>query len=554
MSSVLTPAPPVQPTRSAPLVRLLAYTQRLGLEPYLDRRKRGLSTLVLSLVWLILAWQGSGRPHHLRQLADPCSPPCSACPLAHAPDLASQPDLLLSARHPRRRGSRLPAELPPALGAHLGRARLAPGALLGPRPAGAAAQGLVGPARSRAARLSAVSGHRYRDWPGRHLSAAARRRAGPSLYRRPGAARARTCSAAAWPGSWPTAGSPVARPSPRCCTPAFRSFSASRARPACGRGWRRSRASNGAGSSTAGRFAWAGVHWDARLQLLALSARHPTDGRGPWVYVTSIQGLSPGRLAALYRQRWRVEQAIDEWSTARTSIIWSPPACIPTASPSASNCSPATWPSASSSTRPRASPTVLPRTAGLPRHPRRRLGAALSASRLLWSCARFSPSAPNLVPPLDSPSRPLDRLRPNCDFYARSYWRPRGGRAGGARGVGWAARWARRPRDSRHAPHTTPSPLRMRPTGAAPDPPGPMRMVHSRHGTTPGGTDAGTCDSAGSSGSIRCSGSSSMTGKSTLCSRWGQPGVLVRYLSDSASFRRRFGLGRAASAAAGSRW
>ena len=71
MLSVLTPATPVHPTRSAPLVRLLAYTQRLGLEPYLDRRKRGLSTLVLSLVWLVLAWQGSGRPHHLRQLADP---------------------------------------------------------------------------------------------------------------------------------------------------------------------------------------------------------------------------------------------------------------------------------------------------------------------------------------------------------------------------------------------------------------------------------------------------------------------------------------------------
>ena len=71
MSSVLTPATPVQPTRSAPLVRLLAYTQRVGLEPHLDRRKRGLSTLLLSLVWLILAWQGSGRPHHLRQVTDP---------------------------------------------------------------------------------------------------------------------------------------------------------------------------------------------------------------------------------------------------------------------------------------------------------------------------------------------------------------------------------------------------------------------------------------------------------------------------------------------------
>jgi len=52
--------------------------------------------------------------------------------------------------------------------------------------------------------------------------------------------------------------------------------------------------------------------WDPRLQLLALGARSPTDGRGPWVYVTSIQGLGPSRLAALYRQRWRVEQTIDE--------------------------------------------------------------------------------------------------------------------------------------------------------------------------------------------------------------------------------------------------
>ena len=52
--------------------------------------------------------------------------------------------------------------------------------------------------------------------------------------------------------------------------------------------------------------------WDPRLQLLALGARCPTDSRGPWVYVTSIQGLGPRRLAALYRQRWRVEQVIDE--------------------------------------------------------------------------------------------------------------------------------------------------------------------------------------------------------------------------------------------------
>jgi hypothetical protein len=54
-----------QPTRFAPLPRLLAYTQTVGLEPYLRRAKRGLSTLASALLWLVLAWQGSGRPSHL---------------------------------------------------------------------------------------------------------------------------------------------------------------------------------------------------------------------------------------------------------------------------------------------------------------------------------------------------------------------------------------------------------------------------------------------------------------------------------------------------------
>ena len=49
-----------------------------------------------------------------------------------------------------------------------------------------------------------------------------------------------------------------------------------------------------------------------RLRLFAIGARSPADKRGPWVYVTSIQGLGPRRLAVLYRQRWRVEQVIDE--------------------------------------------------------------------------------------------------------------------------------------------------------------------------------------------------------------------------------------------------
>ena len=45
------------------------------------------------------------------------------------------------------------------------------------------------------------------------------------------------------------------------------------------------------------RLGW--CPWDPRWQLIALTARTPTDDRGPGVYVTSIQGLHPGRLAAL---------------------------------------------------------------------------------------------------------------------------------------------------------------------------------------------------------------------------------------------------------------
>jgi hypothetical protein len=52
--------------------------------------------------------------------------------------------------------------------------------------------------------------------------------------------------------------------------------------------------------------------WDARLRLFAIGARTPTDRRGPWVYVTSLRSVGPQRLATTYRQRWRVEQVIEE--------------------------------------------------------------------------------------------------------------------------------------------------------------------------------------------------------------------------------------------------
>ena len=71
MPSGVAPRHELQPTNLAPLPGLLAYTQALGLETYLARPKRGLSTLALTLVWLVLAWRGTGRPHHLDQLDEP---------------------------------------------------------------------------------------------------------------------------------------------------------------------------------------------------------------------------------------------------------------------------------------------------------------------------------------------------------------------------------------------------------------------------------------------------------------------------------------------------
>ena len=51
-----------RPTNRAPLPRLLAYAQRLGLERYLlHRPKRGVPVLTLALAWLALAWRGPWR-------------------------------------------------------------------------------------------------------------------------------------------------------------------------------------------------------------------------------------------------------------------------------------------------------------------------------------------------------------------------------------------------------------------------------------------------------------------------------------------------------------
>jgi IS4 transposase len=312
MSSVLTPATPVQPTRSAPLVRLLAYTQRVGLEPYLDRRKRGLSTLLLSLVWLILAWQGSGRPHQLRQVTDPLlaallgvarlpTPPTLHRSLTYfsAQAIRAAVEAAYRAELPRRAGRvwvALDSHQVPYWGRGQ-RERLRKGwsgqhsrVLRGYRLylATDTATGQVvtcmllrGDARDH--RYTAVLARRVRALLGRRLAGIVADSGFTSRAAVAALLHARI--------------------------PFILGFTRSariRARLAALTGQQRRWLQPGG----AIRLGW--CHWDARLQLLALSARHPTDGRGPWVYVTSIQGLPPGRLAALYRQRWRVEQALDE--------------------------------------------------------------------------------------------------------------------------------------------------------------------------------------------------------------------------------------------------
>src|SRR2546428_6506502 len=71
MRSVAHPAAMPTPTSLAALPRLWAYTQELGLERHLSKPKRGVSTLTLALIWLTLAWRGTGRPFHLDHLVEP---------------------------------------------------------------------------------------------------------------------------------------------------------------------------------------------------------------------------------------------------------------------------------------------------------------------------------------------------------------------------------------------------------------------------------------------------------------------------------------------------
>jgi hypothetical protein len=312
MVSVPPSAAAGQPTNVAPLPPLFAYAQSLRLDTYLAHRKRRFSTLALSLVWLALAWRGSGRPHHVGVLADPLLAALVGLERLPTPQTLHR-SLAYFAAHDVRAAleaayraelARRPGRIWAALDAHQlpywGRTqldRLRKGwsgkhnrTLRGYRlylavdtDTGQVITFVLLRGDVRDHRLTAVLARQLRRLLGRRLAGIV---ADSGFTSRAAVAALRQAR-----------------------IPFILGFTRSariRARLAALTG-QQQRWLREVGAIRLGLCAW-----DTRLQLLALSARSPTDGRGPWVYVTSIEGLGPRRLATLYRQRWRVEQVIDE--------------------------------------------------------------------------------------------------------------------------------------------------------------------------------------------------------------------------------------------------
>lgn len=312
MSSVLAPASSPQPTNAVPLARLFAYTQSLGLEPQLARTKRGVSTLALALVWLALAWRGTGRPHHLGWLTEPLltallglarlpTPQTLHRSLAYftAHALRAAVEAAYLTELPQRSG-RIWAALDAHQLPYWGRGKrelLRKGwsgnhsrALRGYRlylavdtDTGQVITFVLLRGNARDHRLTAVLAARVRQLLGRRLAGVV----ADSGFTSHAAVAALLAARIPFILGFPRSARVRAR---------LNGLTGQQRR------WLQ--------EIGAIRLGW--CPWDPRLQLLALRARTPTDGRGPWVYVTSIQGLGAGRLAAFYRQRWRVEQAIDE--------------------------------------------------------------------------------------------------------------------------------------------------------------------------------------------------------------------------------------------------
>jgi hypothetical protein len=322
MASV--PSASLQPTDLAALPELLASTQHLDLTPHLQRSKRGLSTLAASVLWLCLAWRGSGRPYHLLHLHEPLLAAIIGRPRLPTPQTLYRRLAYFSAKALRAAVEEAYlASLPPRTGKiwvaldthqvpYWGRGKLVQfqqgwsgshsrrlrgyrvalavdtdtGAIIIPSgsPSYRSAHGsCLVRGKRRDGRLIALIARHLRQLLGPRLAgivadcgftskrsvAALRQRGVPFIL---GFARSSPIRA------WLLALSPQQRR------------------------W-----------LTDGGAVRLGVcPWDDRLRLFALGARSPTDRRGPWVYVTSLRSAGPQWLAVTYRQRWRAEQAIEE--------------------------------------------------------------------------------------------------------------------------------------------------------------------------------------------------------------------------------------------------
>jgi hypothetical protein len=304
--------PSVAPTNLAPLPRLLAYTQTLGLERYLLRAKRGIPTLVLALVWLVLAWRGTGRPQRLQSFAEPflaallgrATRPVSqtlhrSLGYFAAHDIRAAVEAAYQAERPRRAGrvwAAIDAHQIPYWGRgrpvrfqkgwsgnHSRRLRGYRLSLAVDTDTGQVLTFLLVRGRSRDAEHLAVVARRLQHLLGRRLAGVV---ADCGFTSRAAVA---AVLAAQVPFILGFARSAPIRARLDALTPQQRR-------------WLRD----------GGAIRLGACPWDARLRLFAIGARTPTDRRGPWVYVTSLRSVGPQRLAATYRQRWRVEQVIEE--------------------------------------------------------------------------------------------------------------------------------------------------------------------------------------------------------------------------------------------------
>jgi hypothetical protein len=304
--------PAIRPTNVAPLPRLLAYAQTLGLERHLFRAKRGIPTLALALVWLVLAWRGTGRPHRLGLIDEPLLAallgrerlPCAqtlhrSLGRFAAHDVRAAVEAAYLAELPRRAGRSwvaLDSHQVPYWGRGR-RDRFTKGwsgnhgrRLRGYRlylavdtDTGQVITFVLAHGRARDADLLAVMARRLRRLVGRRLAGLV---ADCGFTSRAALAALRATGVPFILGFGRSA--PV------------------KARLAALSGQQRRWLRDG------GAIRLGACPWDPRLRLIALRARTPTDSRGPWVYVTSLRSVGPQRLAALYRQRARAEQAIEE--------------------------------------------------------------------------------------------------------------------------------------------------------------------------------------------------------------------------------------------------